>query len=48
MGETGGVKTYLFPNYHFKFGLNKNKTVTVLFSTDVYKKVDITDVNEPK
>jgi len=47
MGETGGAKTYLFPHHHFKFGLNKDKVVTAAISTDVDKKVDITDVNTP-
>lgn len=48
MGETGGAKTYLFPHHHFKFGVNKDKVVTAAISTDVRKKVDITNVNEPK
>mmetsp|Transcript_16021 Transcript_16021/g.18966 ORF Transcript_16021/g.18966 Transcript_16021/m.18966 type:complete len:617 (-) Transcript_16021:384-2234(-) len=48
MGETGAAKTYLFPHHHFKFGVNKDKVVTATISTDVSKKVDITNVNEPK
>ena len=48
MGETDGAKTYLFPCHRFKFGLNKNNFLMDVFSTYVDKKVNFTDVNDPK
>lgn len=45
---TGEGKTYLFPHLHFTLGVNENKIVSAIVRTDASKKVDITDVNEPK
>mmetsp|Transcript_3584 Transcript_3584/g.4737 ORF Transcript_3584/g.4737 Transcript_3584/m.4737 type:complete len:617 (+) Transcript_3584:85-1935(+) len=45
---TGEGKTYLFPHLHFSFGMNENKIVSATVSTDTRKKVDISEVNEPK
>jgi len=47
MGDSGAGKTYLFPHHHFKFGINKDKIVSANISTDVRKRVDITDTSQP-
>jgi len=47
LGETEGSKTYMFPHLIFKIGINGERLVSASLSTDIYKKVDITDVTKP-
>lgn len=47
LGEMEGSRTYLFPHLVFRIGTNGGKVVSVSLSTDIDKKVDITDVTVP-
>lgn len=47
LGEMEGSKTYLFPHLIFRIGHNDKKVVSVSLSTDIEKRVDITDVTTP-
>lgn len=47
LGEMDGSKTYLFPHLIFRIGHNNGNIVSVSLSTDIDKKVDITDVTKP-
>jgi len=46
LGEMEGSKTYLFPHLIFRIGHNAKKVVSVSLSTDIEKRVDITDVTK--
>lgn len=48
LGESSTSRTYLFPHLHFYLGHNKGKIVSAKVTTDMERRVDITDVNVPK
>lgn len=48
VGETEGSRTYLFTHLHFLLGYNRNQIVAAKVTTDMDRRVDITDVTRPK
>mmetsp|Transcript_7532 Transcript_7532/g.11385 ORF Transcript_7532/g.11385 Transcript_7532/m.11385 type:complete len:636 (+) Transcript_7532:64-1971(+) len=47
LGEVEGSKTFLFPHLHFYLGTNDKKIVAAKVTTDLERKVDITDASRP-
>jgi hypothetical protein len=47
MGEVDGTKTFLFPHLHFVLGFNGDQIVSTKVTTDVERRVDISDTSEP-
>ncbi|KAG7336682.1 endomembrane protein 70-domain containing protein [Nitzschia inconspicua] len=48
IGETEGSGTYLFTHLHFLLGYNNNQIVAAKVTTDIDRKVDITDIHNEK
>mmetsp|Transcript_16358 Transcript_16358/g.35861 ORF Transcript_16358/g.35861 Transcript_16358/m.35861 type:complete len:628 (-) Transcript_16358:100-1983(-) len=48
IGEVEGSKTYLFPHLHFYLGYNGDQIVAAKVTTDMDRRVDITNVEVPK
>eukprot|EP00339_Tiarina_fusa_P021999 CAMPEP_0117037924 /NCGR_PEP_ID=MMETSP0472-20121206/26724_1 /TAXON_ID=693140 ORGANISM="Tiarina fusus, Strain LIS" /NCGR_SAMPLE_ID=MMETSP0472 /ASSEMBLY_ACC=CAM_ASM_000603 /LENGTH=629 /DNA_ID=CAMNT_0004748019 /DNA_START=42 /DNA_END=1931 /DNA_ORIENTATION=- len=48
VGEVEGSKTFLFAHLHFYLGHNRNQIVAAKVTTDMDRRVDITDVNTPQ
>jgi hypothetical protein len=48
IGEVEGSKTYLFPHLHFYLGYNGDQIVAAKVTTDMDRRVDITNVDVPK
>ncbi|KAG7365326.1 endomembrane protein 70-domain containing protein [Nitzschia inconspicua] len=48
IGETEGSGTYLFTHLHFLLGHNNNQIVAAKVTTDIDRKVDITDIHNEK
>jgi len=46
MGEMGSSNTYLFPHLHFSIGYNEDKIVSAKVTTDMERRVDITNIDE--
>jgi len=48
LGESDSSRTFLFPHLHFVLGYNQKRIVSAKVTTDMDRRVDITDVNVPK
>jgi len=47
MGEVESSKTYLFPHLHFYIGHNNERIVAAKVTTDMDRRVDITNIDQP-
>lgn len=47
IGEVEGSKTFLFPHLHFYLGYNGKQIVAAKVTTDIDRKVDITNIEKP-